>query len=173
MALRIPYRTSGDTFDLINTVHKEPIGLFKQWFVGAVNCPSVYEANAMALATSTKSGVPSVRYVLLKGLDERGFHFYTNYESRKAKEMLENPCVGLVFYWEPLKRQIRIEGVASKLPTEYNDKYFSSRPRQSRISATVSCQSQPIPNREFLDDKCAELEKLYKDIEDVPRPSNW
>ncbi|KAF8562918.1 hypothetical protein P879_11448 [Paragonimus westermani] len=104
--IRVPYRDGKDVFDLVNLTHKEPLSQFKAWFEEAVHSGLVHEANAMALATSTRSGVPSVRYVLLKELDEHGFYFFTNYESRKASELEDNPNASLLFYWEPLQRQV-------------------------------------------------------------------
>ncbi|VDP19488.1 unnamed protein product [Schistosoma margrebowiei] len=171
--LRVPYRKSNDIFDIINLKYKDPLLLFKSWFEEAIECENVFEPNAMALATCSKQCIPSVRFVLLKELDENGFHFFTNYNSRKAQELDSNPHASLVFYWEPLKRQVRVEGVVSRASEEENEEYFQSRPKASQISATVSSQSEPIPCREFLDKKYVELENEYAAREKLPKPSNW
>ncbi|XP_018644680.1 pyridoxamine 5'-phosphate oxidase [Schistosoma mansoni] len=171
--LRVPYRKSNDIFDIINLKHKDPLLLFKSWFEEAIKCENVFEPNAMALATCNKQCIPSVRFVLLKELDENGFHFFTNYNSRKGQELDDNPYASLVFYWEPLKRQVRVEGVVSRASEVENEEYFQSRPKASQISATVSSQSEPIPCREFLDKKYVELENEYASKEKLPKPSNW
>ncbi|CAH8465760.1 unnamed protein product [Schistosoma turkestanicum] len=171
--LRVPYRKSGDIFDVINLKHKDPLLLFKSWFEEAINCEHVFEPNAMALATCSKLCIPSVRFVLLKELDENGFHFFTNYNSRKGQELDQNPYASLVFYWEPLKRQVRVEGIVSRAPDVESEEYFQCRPKPSQISATVSPQSEVIPSREFLDKKYVELENEYVDKEKLPKPSNW
>ncbi|CAL8092789.1 unnamed protein product [Calicophoron daubneyi] len=172
-AFRTPYRSEAETFGPVDIKCKDPITLFKLWLEEAIKSDQVYEANAMVLSTCSSSGLPSLRYVLLKGLDERGFHFFTNYNSRKAAELEENPHAALLFYWEPLKRQVRIEGTVTRLSAEENDRYFASRPKKSQISATVSPQSKVVPSREYLETKFTELEKLYPDEEKVPRPENW
>ncbi|CAH8828219.1 unnamed protein product [Trichobilharzia szidati] len=171
--MRIPYRRSTDIFDIINLNQKDPLLLFKSWFEEAVECGQVFEPNAMALATCSKECIPSVRFVLLKELDENGFHFFTNYDSRKAQELDSNPHASLLFYWEFLKRQVRIEGTVSRCSNTESEEYFQSRPKVSQISATVSQQSQIIPSREFLDKKYSELENKYADQEKLPKPSNW
>ncbi|CAH8468619.1 unnamed protein product [Heterobilharzia americana] len=158
--MRIPYRKSDDTFDIIDISQKDPLLLFKTWFEEAVQCGHVYEPNAMALATCSKECIPSVRFVLLKELDENGFHFFTNYESRKAQELDSNPNASLLFYWN--FSNVRCV-----------EEYFKSRSKASQISATVSQQSQVVPNREFLDKKYTELENEYADKDKLPKPSNW
>ncbi|CAH8475997.1 unnamed protein product [Heterobilharzia americana] len=127
----------------------------------------------MALATCSKECIPSVRFVLLKELDENGFHFFTNYESRKAQELDSNPNASLLFYWEFLKRQVRVEGTVTRSSDFESEEYFKSRSKASQISATVSQQSQVVPNREFLDKKYTELENEYADKDKLPKPSNW
>ncbi|VDP95493.1 unnamed protein product [Echinostoma caproni] len=117
--IRVPYRHDKDTFDSIDLKFKEPLAQFKVWFTEAVDSGKVYEANAMALATSTKSGIPSVRYMLLKDVDERGFHFFSNYNSRKGRELDENPNASLLFYWEALNRQVRHLYTESMLYSQY------------------------------------------------------
>ncbi|KAL3316033.1 hypothetical protein Ciccas_005320 [Cichlidogyrus casuarinus] len=170
--MRIPYRTDHDTLDFEDITKKNPNDLFLEWFKHA--CDSeVLEPNAMVLATSTKSGIPSARYVLLKNLDDKGFTFFTNMHSRKGNELSENPFASLVFYWEPLRRQVRIEGTVSSLSEDENEQYFNSRPKDSRISACVSQQSQPVPNRNFLIQQYDQLQAKYVDSTSVPRPAHW
>lgn len=131
----------------------------------------VLDMNAMTLATVDKKGRPSARTVLLKALDARGFIFYTNYDSRKGRELAANPNAALVFYWADQERQVCVAGEVSKLPAEESETYFKSRPRGSRLAALVSKQSEPVKEREVLEQKWLELESQYPD--DVPRPANW
>jgi pyridoxamine 5'-phosphate oxidase len=126
----------------------------------------------MALATATTDGHPSVRLVLLRGFDERGFVFFTNYESRKARELEHNPRAALVFYWPELDRQVRTEGNVERISAEESDAYFQSRARGSRLGAWASPQSQIIASREVLDRRMEELEAEYREAE-VPRPPYW
>nr|XP_022308679.1 pyridoxine-5'-phosphate oxidase-like isoform X1 [Crassostrea virginica] len=172
--MRKPYRSSEDIFDVNNLVSKNPIKQFESWFNEAREVPNIGEANAMALATATKSGLPSVRMVLMKGYSEQGFTFFTNYESRKAKELEENPVCSLMFYWDPMKRSVRIEGTVERIPEEDSLQYFEQRPRKSRLGAIVSHQSTVLENREVINEKYAELLEEYKDEEkDIPKPSYW
>lgn len=127
----------------------------------------------MTLATATREGIPDARMVLLRGFDERGFVFYTNYESRKAAELAENPLAALVLYWGPLTRQIRIEGTVATLTPEESDAYFRSRPFGHKLGALASPQSQVIPDREFLEDRLQKLLANYPSDADVPRPAHW
>lgn len=155
----------------INSIDKNPIKEFDKWFKRAVKTEQ-YEPNGMALATSTKDGKPSVRYVLLKNYDQNGFLFYTNYESRKAKEIEENPSGSFVFYWPILEQQIRVEGKIEKLSNKDSDKYFDNRPKGSKIGAWASPQSQVIPSRKYLEQvKKDYLEKYGK--YSIPRPDFW
>lgn len=131
-----------------------------------------FEYNAVFLATATPDGVPSSRVVLLKGYDQKGFRFYTNYTSRKAKELQANPKASLCFYWGLPPRQVRIEGDVEKLSYEESNQYWLSRPRGSRLSALASNQSSPIASRGELDDKVLKLEKEYEGKE-IPCPENW
>ena len=124
----------------------------------------------MCLATSTKDGFPSARYVLLKSYDEKGFSFFTNYESRKAKELEENPNVAVAFYWLPLRRSVRIEGSVEKLPGSESEAYFHSRPRASQIGALASPQSQAIESREYIDGVEEGIKKDLGPEESVPMP---
>ena len=130
------------------------------------------EPNAMTLATSTASGRPSARMVLLKGIDERGFLFFTNYESRKGRELATNRHAALVFYWREVNRQVRITGRVSKLPAAESDAYFATRPHASRVAAMASRQSSVISSRAALEDRFAELKAEYPN-DGPPRPINW
>ncbi len=126
----------------------------------------------MTLATATRDGRPSARMVLLKGFDERGFVFFTNYESRKGRELAQNPRAALVLYWEPLGRQIRITGRVTKVSAAESEKYFMSRPLGSRFSAAVSRQSKPIASRADLEARLAKLKQQYPE-NGPPRPKQW
>lgn len=126
----------------------------------------------MILATATRSGKPSARVVLLKGVDQRGFVFYTNYGSRKGRELRENPRAALVFYWAPLNRQVRVTGSVSKVSAAESDAYFASRPLGSRFSASISKQSSVIPSREVLEQKLKKIAAQYPEG-NPPRPKNW
>jgi pyridoxamine 5'-phosphate oxidase len=149
----------------------DPLELFRLWYRDAENTAMALP-NAMTLATATRAGKPSARLVLLKGLDEGGFVFFTNYESRKSQELEENPQAALVFYWSALDRQVRIEGRVERIAPEESDAYFATRPAGSRISATISPQSREIPNRGFLEKQAKELVARYPSGE-VPRPPYW
>jgi pyridoxamine 5'-phosphate oxidase len=152
-------------------VHKNPINQFSKWFTEAVDS-KVNEPNAMTVCTATKDGKPSARILLLRNFDDNGFVFYTNYKSRKGKEIVENPHAAILFFWPELERQIRIEGVLSKQSTEVSDLYFSSRPRSSKLGAWTSAQSQVIESRKVLDEEYEKLSVKYPG-EDVPRPEHW
>ncbi|HIK17773.1 MAG TPA: pyridoxamine 5'-phosphate oxidase [Leptolyngbyaceae cyanobacterium M33_DOE_097] len=152
-------------------VASDPIHQFQRWFDQAVES-EVPEPNAMTLATATKTGIPSARIVLLKGLDEQGFVFYTNYESRKAQDLAENPQAALVFLWHELERQVRVEGAIEKVSDAETTAYFHSRPLSSQIGAWASEQSRVIPDREVLEQSYLSLEAKYKDQE-IPRPPHW
>ncbi|MDX2247137.1 MAG: pyridoxamine 5'-phosphate oxidase [Bacteroidia bacterium] len=152
-------------------VSSNPFVQFEQWFASAVEA-GVKEPNAMSLATSYE-GQPSVRIVLLKGFDEKGFVFYTNYQSRKAQEMAQNPRAAVSFFWAELHRQIHIEGAIEKITAAESDDYYASRDRGSRIGAWASTQSSIIPNREVLEQKVAEVEARFEGLEEIPRPENW
>nr|WP_277879942.1 pyridoxamine 5'-phosphate oxidase [Leptolyngbya sp. FACHB-36] len=152
-------------------VNADPIQQFHVWFEQAV-AAQLPEPNAMTLATATKAGIPSARIVLLKGVDEQGFAFYTNYESRKGAELAENPQAVLVFLWTLLQRQVRIEGRVEKVPDEETEAYFHSRPLTSQLGAWASDQSRVIPNREVLEQRFGSLKAQYQD-QDVPRPPHW
>lgn len=148
----------------------DPFAQFKTWFDAAL-AANLPEPNAMTVATANADGAPSARIVLLKGFDERGFVFYTNYTSRKGQELAANPRAALIFYWAELERQVRIEGHVEQTSAAESDAYFASRPQGSRLGAWVSPQSQVIAEREVLDQRQHELEQTYAD--DVPRPPHW
>jgi pyridoxamine 5'-phosphate oxidase len=149
----------------------DPIRQFHVWFEQAL-AANVVEPNAMTLATATPDGRPSARIVLLKGADESGFVFYTNYRSRKGVELAANPRAALILFWPDLERQIRIEGHVETVSAEESDAYFCSRPAGSRLGAVVSEQSTVIPGREVLEQRLAQLQAEYP-TGDVPRPSHW
>lgn len=149
----------------------DPLVLFRRWFEEALRA-ELTDPNAMVLATADASGRPSARVMLLKDFDEAGFVFYTNYESRKGRELDENPRAALVFWWAELMRQVRIEGRVEKVPAEESDAYFQTRPRESQLGAWASPQSQVIPDRATLERRVAELAQQY-DGREVPRPPHW
>jgi pyridoxamine 5'-phosphate oxidase len=152
-------------------VDPDPIVQFNEWFEKVIDA-DLHEPNAMILATATADGKPSARTVLLKGYDERGFVFYTNYEGRKANEIEANPRCSILFYWGELERQVRIEGRASRLSGEESDAYFASRPRGSRLAAWASEQSSPVENRSVLEERVRALEDEYEGRE-ILRPPFW
>jgi pyridoxamine 5'-phosphate oxidase len=149
----------------------DPVVQFGRWFDQAVGA-GLPEPNAMTLATASAGGRPSARVVLLKGYDDRGFVFYSNYDSRKGEELAANPWAALVFYWAPLERQVRVEGRVGRTSREESAAYFRSRPLGSRLGALASAQSRPIPGREVLERRVAELEAAHPDGE-VPLPDFW
>jgi pyridoxamine 5'-phosphate oxidase len=150
---------------------RDPFELFDEWFKAAAEKePS--DPNAVALATVEADGMPSLRMVLLKGLDERGFVFYTNYESRKGRQLLANPKAALCFHWKTLKRQVRIEGAVEQVAPEEADAYFATRARTSQIGAWASQQSRPLTGRFELEKRVAQFTAKFG-IGAVPRPSHW
>jgi pyridoxamine 5'-phosphate oxidase len=149
----------------------DPFDLFRRWFDQTV-AAGLPDPNAMTLATATADGRPSARVVLLKGLDDRGFTFFTNYDSRKGRELTANPFGALVFWWHDLARQVRAEGRVEKVTAEESDAYFATRPLGSRLGAWASRQSEVIPDRTFLEREHAALEVRYADGH-VPRPPHW
>ena len=151
-------------------VKANPIEQFQKWYEEAV-AAEIPEVEAMALATATKEGAPSARIVLLKSFDQDGFVFYTNYESRKAKELTNNALACLLFYWMPVKRQVRIEGTVEKVSTEESEKYFHSRPFGSKLGAWASNQSEVIRSREELEKRFEEFGWKFGD--NIPRPAHW
>ena len=158
------------------TVEDEPFRLFEAWFAEASRSEP-NDPNAMALSTVDQQGLPNVRMVLLKGLDEpevsgRGFVFYTNYESAKGRELLANPKAAILFHWKSLRRQVRVRGLVSPVVAEEADAYYASRPRGSRIGAWASSQSQPLESRFALEAAVASY-TLKFGVGDIPRPTNW
>jgi pyridoxamine 5'-phosphate oxidase len=150
-----------------------PIAQFQKWFEQARTALAEKEidVNAATLATADKNGKPSARIILLKGLDERGFIFFTNYDSRKGRELAENPNASLTFYWAELERQICVAGVVEKISREESDNYFKSRPRGSRLAALASNQRDVVADRAALEKKWSELAEKFPS--DVPLPPNW
>jgi len=153
------------------TADKNPFIQFTKWYEYILNS-DLNEPTAMTLSTADVNGNPSARIVLLKEFDDTGFVFYTNYESRKGKDLKENPKAALNFFWDQQRRQIRIEGRIEKISQETSKKYFSSRPRESQIGAWVSAQSSEVPNREFLENKFEELVEKFGN-EEIPLPDYW
>ena len=150
---------------------RDPVEQFRRWFAEAL-AADLHEPNAMTVATATRDGRPSARVVLLKGFDDRGFVFYTNYEGRKGRELEENPRAALLFYWGELERQVRVEGTVSRVPEGESDAYYASRPRGSRLGAIASEQSRTIRSRKVLKERLRALEAEYEGRE-VPRPAFW
>lgn len=149
-----------------------PLETFQVWWEEALQ-GGVPEPNAMTLATSSLDGKPRARVVLLKGVEDGGFVFYTSYISYKAEELAKNPQACLLFFWLQAERQIRIDGTIKKVNEAQSIEYFQSRPRGSQIGAWVSHQSQPIDSRLSLESKLAELEKKYENVELIPKPDYW
>ena len=150
---------------------KNPVEQFRAWFVDAAKLEG-RDATAMLVATADASGRPSARVMLMKAFDEEGFVFFTNYESRKSRELTENPRAMLLFFWEDLGRQIRISGRVERVSEEESDKYFLSRPRASQLGAWASPQSEVIPNREHLERRLKAVEERFGDGP-IARPPNW
>jgi pyridoxamine-phosphate oxidase len=166
--IRRDYRQEGL---LEENVLPDPIGQFELWFNEALKVESL-DANAMTLSTATKDGRPSARVVLLKGFDDSGFVFYTNYESRKAEEISENPFATLSFYWPVLIRQVRIEGILEKVSKQKSETYFHSRPFATQIAAAISPQSHKIATREELEQRYDDL-KAKTEGRQIPLPTFW
>lgn len=152
-------------------VCENPIDQFTEWFKQAYTA-DLLDVNAMTLSTATKKGKPSSRIVLLKGVDEAGFQFYTNYESRKGRELNENPHAALCFYWAPLERQVRIEGEVERLSRSTSENYFKQRPRESRLGAWASKQSNKVSSRKELESQFQKIKQKFKDQE-IPLPDFW
>lgn len=148
----------------------DPIELFQKWFKEAQD-KEIRDPNAMQIATVSKNGFPSVRTVLLKDIINRNFVFYTNYESRKSREIFETGKVAICFYWKSINRQVRVVGEIDKIPEKVSDQYFESRSLGSRIGAWASIQSQPLKNRETLLKRVEEFKNKFD--ENVPRPKHW
>ncbi|MDH5366269.1 MAG: pyridoxamine 5'-phosphate oxidase [Cyclobacteriaceae bacterium] len=155
----------------IESTSDNPIQQFKEWFDEALKA-EVTEVNAMILSTVNKENRPSARVMLLKGIEEGQFIFYTNYQSDKGNQMEENPFVALTFFWPQLERQVRIEGKINKVSPEVSTSYFKSRPKDSQIGALASPQSTPIANRKILEERVTNLTNKYKN-KPIERPAQW
>ncbi len=166
--LRREYRRAGLDEALVDL---DPFRQFGTWFTEA-QAAGIEEPNAMTLATASPDGMPSARTVLLKGFDERGFAFYSNYESHKGRDLLDNPRAALLFYWKELERQVRLTGLIERMSREETEGYFRTRPIGSQIGALVSRQSQVVPSRAALEDEFARLEAEYAG-KTVPLPDYW
>jgi pyridoxamine 5'-phosphate oxidase len=153
-------------------LQESPFDQFHLWFAESVRAAGNREPNAMTLATASKKGIPSVRVVLLKGIDGRGFAFFTNYESRKARDLAENPNAALNFNWPWLERQVQIEGIVGKVSRAESEEYFAKRPIGSRLGAITSNQSSVIPSREDLEEQLRRVKAKYEGRE-PPAPENW
>jgi pyridoxamine 5'-phosphate oxidase len=152
-------------------LEREPLALFTRWFDEAC-AAGAFEPEAVALATASPDARPSVRMVLSKGFDERGFVFYTNYASRKGGELEANPRAALLFHWPELGRQVRVEGAVERVPREESERYARSRSLASRLSALASPQSRPVPSREWLERRVAELAREHA-ADDLPLGDDW
>jgi pyridoxamine 5'-phosphate oxidase len=164
--LRLDYTQAG-----LETGDPNPFYQFQLWFEQALHA-QLLEPNAMTLATVTAEGKPHARIVLLKGFDERGFTFYTNFQSQKGQELTLNPYAALVFLWKDLERQVRVTGKIEQVSDTEADQYYHSRPLGSQLGAWASPQSAVIPDRQFLVDRMAQFTAQYLDKE-IPRPANW
>jgi pyridoxamine 5'-phosphate oxidase len=159
------------TLDISNVL-ADPVKQFEKWFDEAVQA-GVTEPNAMHLATVNEQGKPSSRIVLLKGIEGNSFFFYTNYQSKKGKELEINPACALTFFWPDIERQVRIEGIAERVDPRISDQYFQSRPRGSQIGAWASPQSSIIKDRIILEDRASQIEKKFENSKVLPRPHQW
>lgn len=168
-ALRREYGNRGlDVPDLAD----DPVTMFRRWLHDTV-ASGMHEPNAMVVATVSAEGRPSARMVLLKGVDQRGFVFYTNYDSRKAHDIDANPAVSLLFPWQELQRQVRVEGTATRVSQEESEAYFASRPRESQLGAWASPQSRVVASRSALDERYGGVLAQFADVDDVPLPPHW
>lgn len=168
-SLRKEYKR-GDLIE--SSIPQHPLQLFAEWFTDA-GPMGIIEPNAMILSTVSQDGKPSARTVLLKGIESEAFVFFTNYESKKAQDIDYNSSVSLVFLWLEAERQIRIEGIASRISPEESRAYFKTRPRESQLGAWASRQSAIIANREALEARFKEMEERFKDQDEIPMPDFW
>jgi pyridoxamine 5'-phosphate oxidase len=168
-ALRREYGDHGlDLPDLAD----DPVTMFRRWLADTA-AAGIHEPNAMVVATVGSDGRPSARMVLLKELDQRGFVFFTNYESRKAEEIAANPTLALLFPWQDLQRQVRVEGTASRISQAENEAYFATRPRESQLGAWASPQSRVVASRSALDERYGGVLAQFADLDAVPLPPHW
>jgi len=156
----------------LTEVADNPFDQFAKWMDEAVKA-ELPEPTAMTVSTVSAAGKPSARVILLKGVEEGQFIFYTNYKSRKGEELAANPFACMTFFWAELERQVRIEGKIAKVAADVSDAYFDSRPKGSRIGAHVSPQSQPIPDRGYLEQRAKEIAEKFGGTEAIPRPEHW
>jgi len=152
-------------------IEADPVRQFNIWWQDALEA-KIIEVNAMTLATASADGMPSARTVLMKGFSEKGFTFFTNYNSFKGQQLSENPKASLLFFWKELERQVRITGIVGKISSEESNAYFQSRPRPSQVGAVVSPQSQVIESRQWLDEKYKDVLKQFENA-NVQRPAHW
>ena len=172
MSFDVVVRTEFSKHKLLETdLAADPFVQFQRW-LDDVQAANVIDWQVMSLATATRDGRPSVRVVYLRGWDERGFLFYTNYDSRKGRELADNPQAAAVLYWKELERQVRIEGTVVRASDAESDAYFAGRPRESCLGAWVSLQSQPLADRETLERRTAEFDAKFASGP-IPRPPNW
>jgi pyridoxamine 5'-phosphate oxidase len=156
----------------ISNVSPDPIHQFDKWFDEALRA-EVLEPNAMSLATASKDNIPSCRIVLLKGIEENKFQFYTNFQSKKGKQLENNPVCALTFFWPELERQVRIEGTVTRIDEKRAETYFQSRPLGSQISAWSSPQSSAIDSRRILEERVGQIEKRFEGSSMLPKPHQW
>ena len=156
----------------VTSVQRDPVKQFEKWFTEAVQA-QVPEPNAMNLATISTTGTPASRIVLLKGIENSKFVFYTNYQSSKGKDLEKTPACALTFFWPELERQVRIEGTAARIDAKRSEEYFQSRPRGSQIGAWSSPQSAVIDNRSILEERVKQIEKKFEGQELLPKPHQW
>ncbi|HZB13154.1 MAG TPA: pyridoxamine 5'-phosphate oxidase [Chryseolinea sp.] len=156
----------------VSSILPDPIQQFEKWFLEALNA-KVMEPNAMNLSTINADNRPSSRIVLLKGIEEKKFVFYSNYQSTKGKELDQNPACALTFFWPELERQVRIEGLAERINEERAEKYFQSRPRGSQVGAWTSPQSSIIKSRSILEERAEQIEKRFEGLAVLPKPNQW
>lgn len=156
----------------VTDVAADPVTQFRRWFAEAVAAQLV-EPNAMTLATADADGAPSARIVLLKGFDERGFVFFTDYRSRKSRELAANPRAAFCFHWAELERQVRLTGTIAQTTVEESDAYFRTRPEQSRMGAWASHQSSVLPDRAALEAEYAAVRAKFSAAPDIPLPAHW
>lgn len=166
---RVDYETAGLDVD---DVDPDPLLQWQQWYDQACEAGCV-EPHAFVLSTVDADGSPQSRYLLVRGADERGFSFFTNYESAKSAQLSAEPRAALLFTWLQLHRQVRVVGEVERLPDAESDDYYHSRPRSSQIGAWASPQSQVLPNRDALEDRVARFEDTFANVEEVPRPAFW
>ena len=157
---------------MFHTILPDPIKQFEKWFQEAVEA-KVLEPNAMNLATINVNNRPSSRIVLLKGIEDEKFLFYSNYQSTKGKELDQNPACALTFFWPELERQVRIEGIAERVDDKRSEQYFQSRPRGSQVGAWTSPQSSIIESRAILEERAKQIEKRFEGLAVLPKPNQW